>query len=303
MKVGLSACSDGQLREWEKQNIELKKHLREMGIEAMEAEHIYAKMDAFSGTEAERAADLMGFYKDDSVEAIYDISGGDLANGVLKWLDWDVIANSHKAFWGYSDLTTVINAIYAKTGKASVLYQVKNMVYDRGELQRKRFADYISGENTELFDIWYDFLQGKSMEGIVIGGNLRCFLKLAGTEFWPDMRGKILLLESLGGESSAIATGLNQLDLLGVFQQVEGVLLGTFTQYEKAGLRMGIYDLLKMHIPDNLPVAQTREIGHGADSKAIVIGRKQRFEIGSESENAEIGITHHPWPVISRKRF
>ena len=273
MKVGLVACSDGQLREWEQQNIRLRKILAEMGVESLMAEHIYATQDAFSGTDAERAEDLMRFYRDDSVEAIYDISGGDLANGVLKYLDWDVISHSRKMFWGYSDLSTIVNAIYAKTGRESVLYQVKNMVYAEGELQQKRFADYVAGRNQDLFDLNYHFLQGTSMEGIVIGGNIRCFLKLAGTEYWPDMTGKILLLESYGGETGGIATTLNHLDLMGVFDRVSGILLGTFTKYEKADLSFSVYDLLKMHISDSLPVAKTTEIGHGADSKAIVIGR------------------------------
>ena len=115
------------------------------------------------------------------------------------------------------------------------------------------------------------------MQGAIIGGNIRCFLKLAGTKYWPDMTGKILLLESYGGESGQIATLLNQLEDIGVFQQVAGVLLGTFTSYEKANLKYSVYDLLKMHISDDLPVACTREIGHGHDSKAIVIGKKMTF--------------------------
>ena len=41
------------------------------------------------------------------------------------------------------------------------------------------------------------------MEGIVVGGNIRCLLKLAGTPYWPDMREKILLLESFGGKTAA----------------------------------------------------------------------------------------------------
>ncbi len=278
MKIGLSACSDGQFKEWEQHNIELRKILARMGVKSVMANHIYATQDAYSGTDAERAEDLMRFYRDDSVEAIYDISGGDLANGVLKYLDWDVIAHSRKMFWGYSDLCTIINAIYAKTGRESVLYQVKNMVYAEGNLQQRRFADYISGTNQDLFNFNYNFLQGKRMEGIVIGGNIRCFLKLAGTEYWPDMTGKILLLESLGGETGGIATALNQLDLMGVFNQVAGILLGTFTAYKKAGLSLSVYDLLKMHISDSLPVAQTAEIGHGADSKAIVIGRNMNLK-------------------------
>lgn len=129
MRVGISACSNGHLKEWEYQIDELTAVLKGFEIEPVLAPHIVVTTDEFSGKDEERAADLMRFYEDDSIEAIYDISGGDLANGVLKYLDFDVIANSGKRFWGYSDLTTVINAIYAMTGKSSVLYQVKNMVY------------------------------------------------------------------------------------------------------------------------------------------------------------------------------
>ena len=280
MKVGLAACSDGQLMEWEQQNNKLRSMLAGMGVESLMAEHIYAKQDAFSGSDEERAEDLMRFYRDDSVDAIYDISGGDLANGVLKYLDWDTIAKSNKTYWGYSDLTTILNAIYAKTGRESVLYQVKNMVYAESELQQKRFADYLCGKNDDLFDLNYEFLQGTYLEGIVAGGNIRCLLKLAGTEFWPDMTGKILLLESYGGETGGVATAMNQLDLMGVFDQVAGVLLGTFTKYEEAGLSFSVYDLLKMHISDTLPVVKTTEVGHGPDSKAVVIGRNMKLKKG-----------------------
>ncbi len=277
MKVGISACSDGQLKEWEKQNEELETILYGQRIEATFAKHIYAEEDAYSGTDKERAVDLMRFYQDDSIDAIYDISGGDLANGVLKYLDWDVIAATNKTFWGYSDLTTIINALFTKTGKSSVLYQIKNLVYANGKVQRKRFADFVSKKNNELFDVKYSFLQGERMEGVVVGGNIRCLLKLAGTEYWPDMNGKLLLLEAYGGEIGKIAALFTQLEQMGVFKQVEGIILGTFTAYEKSGARQSVFDLLKGHIPETLPVAKTSEIGHGADSKAIVIGRNMEL--------------------------
>ena len=274
MKVGIVACSNGQRKEWKEQNEQLVDVLNIMGIEAVLSQYIMSKTDEFSGTDEERAADLMKFWTDDSIDAIYDISGGDLANGILKYLDYDMIAKSDKMFWGYSDLTTVINAIFAMTGKSSVLYQIKNMVYSKAELQQKRFSSYLSGKTSELFDFSYDFMQGNQMEGIIVGGNIRCLLKLAGTKYWPDMKGKILLLESLGGESGQIATLFSQLDHMGVFDQVAGVLLGTFTEYEKADLELSVFDLLKMHINSTLPVASTREIGHGNDSKAIIIGKR-----------------------------
>ena len=111
MKVGISACSNGQDPEYIPQIAELIKVFDKFGIEAVPAPHIVKRVDEFSGTDEERAADLMSFYRDDSIDAIYDISGGDLANGVLKYLDFDLISASDKAFWGYSDLTTIINAI------------------------------------------------------------------------------------------------------------------------------------------------------------------------------------------------
>lgn len=278
MKVGLSACSNGHSKEWAFQIDELEKILLDMGIEAVRAPHIISKVDEFSGRDEERAADLMSFYQDDSIEAIFDISGGDLANGVLKYLDFDVIKKSNKTFWGYSDLSTIVNAIYTMTGKSSVLYQVKNMVYSDDALLKERFKEYVNGENSSLFDLKYDFLQGSSMEGIVVGGNIRCFTKLAGTKYWPDMKGKILLLESYGGGCGQIATLFAQLEAIGVFDEVAGVLLGTYTNYEKENLQMTVYDLLKMHIREDLPVAATREIGHGFDSKAIVIGDNLKLQ-------------------------
>ena len=61
----------------------------------------------------------MRFFNDPEVEEIYDISGGDLANQVLDGLDYAAIGKSRAVFWGYSDLTTVINAIYDRPGKAA----------------------------------------------------------------------------------------------------------------------------------------------------------------------------------------
>jgi ABC-type antimicrobial peptide transport system permease subunit len=73
--------------------------------------YIYVKDSIYSGTAAERAEALMNFYKDEEIRAIFDISGGDIANEILPYLDFEVIGKMQKQFWGYSDLTTIINAI------------------------------------------------------------------------------------------------------------------------------------------------------------------------------------------------
>ena len=110
------------------------------------------------------------------------------------------------------------------------------------------------------------------MSGIVVGGNIRCLLKLAGTEYWPDTEDKILLLESYSGNVPRIAAYLSQLKQMGVFEKVQGVLLGTFTEMDSEGYLPTVWELLREYVKEDLPVAVTKEIGHGTDSKAILIG-------------------------------
>lgn len=273
-KAAIVCCSNGQNRKYSEKITELSDTFADLGIETVLSPYIYADENGYCGTAKERAESLMNFYKDSSIDVIFDISGGDLANEILHLLDYKMIKNSEKLFWGYSDLTTVINAIYAKIGKPSVLYQVRNLVYKDREQQIKQFAAAVNHDSTELYDVNYTFLQGEEMSGIVVGGNIRCLLKLAGTEYWPDMKDKILLLESYSGNVSRMAAYLSQLKQMGVFDQVQGILLGTFTEMDNQGYSPTVWEILRESIDGDLPVAVTKEIGHGTDSKAIVIGEK-----------------------------
>ena len=266
-KVAIVACSNGQSREYESQNIELVKFFEAHSIEVVRSVCIYEKDGIFPGTIAERAEELMKMFSDDSIDEIYDISGGDIANQILDYLDYERIRNSQATFWGYSDLTTIINAIYAMTGKSSVLYQVKNMVWgDFIEEQRERFV-----ERSNLFNPEFEFVCGNKIEGVVVGGNIRCFLKLAGTRYFPELEGKVLLLEALSGDVPQISTYLAWLKQLGAFEKINGILLGTFISLEKNG--GDVCKLVKEYAGD-LPIAKTNEIGHGNDSKAIIIGEQ-----------------------------
>ena len=219
----------------------------------------------------------MRFFQDEDIRAVFDVSGGDLANGVLPYLDYEVIAESGKLFFGYSDLTTVINAIYGKTGRPAVLYQIRNLVCSDSENQTANFRKSILEGKDDLFDISCRFVQQKEMQGVVAGGNIRCLLKLAGTEYWPDMKGRILLLEALGGDVAQMVTYLNQLKQLKVFEQVSGILLGTFTRMEEMGRTPSMPDMVKSYVPEKIPIACTGQVGHGHDAKGIVIGREYYF--------------------------
>ncbi|MCD7809927.1 MAG: LD-carboxypeptidase [Erysipelotrichaceae bacterium] len=267
-KVAFVACSNGQTDKDVENIIALKKLLNSMNIEVIESDCLYGYASG-----KDKADAMNHFYEDNSIDAIFDLSGGDLANTVLPYLDYDLIANSDKLFFGYSDLTTVINAIYAKTEKSSILFQIKNLVKDDTGIQIERFKKYLQGQN-DLIDVKWNTLQGQETinNQIIVGGNTRCFLKLAGTKYMPDLHHKLLFLEALSGNVTQISTYLAQLDQIGAFQQVDGILLGTFTQMEKQYLKPTVYEMLQQYINKDMFVAQTSEVGHSKTSKALRIG-------------------------------
>lgn len=271
-KIGIVCCSNGLKHTYEREIKELQQTLADMGIESVLSPYLFARDGVASGTAQERAKAVNDFYKDDSIDAICDISGGDIANAILPYLDYDMIAKKNKQFWGYSDLTTVINAIYAKTGKSGVLYQIRNVLYEQCEIQMADVKNVICDGGDALYQIDRRYVQGSEMHGIVVGGNIRCFLKLAGTGYMPDLEGKILLLESRSGTVARMETYLSQLQQIGAFERVAGILLGTFTEMDARKCTPDIVQLVKKYTGSAVPIAVTGQIGHGTDSKGIVIG-------------------------------
>lgn len=273
-QIGIVCCSNAQKRsDFDKMRL-LEEDLLQMGLHPVFSHWICEKENASGMAAMERARALMDFYKDDGIKGIFDISGGDIANGILPYLDYNVIAESPKLFWGYSDLTTVINAIYEKTRKASVLYQIRNLICDHGEEQTVRFRNTVLNGADDLFQIRYRFIRRGEMRGVVVGGNIRCFLKLAGTEFMPDLTGRILLLESFSGTVPQVAAYLSQLQQMGALEKAAGILLGTFTQMDMEKCIPTVETLLCDVAGGDLPIAVTQDIGHGTDSRGILIGRE-----------------------------
>lgn len=275
MKAALVACSDPMLL-YQKDDIQrLQTLLEEEGLEVIVSPHLYDSAGSLSAQD--KADGLMGHFCDPGMEFIFDVSGGDIANSVLQELDYSAIRESRAVFCGYSDLSTVLNAIYSRSGRETVNYQVRNLLYDHAEEEKTYFREKILTKNIAGSDLEYRFLRGDVMKGRVLGGNIRCFLKLAGTPFWPDLDGAVLLLEAYSGNVMKMTTYLHQLKQIGVFEQINGILLGTFSEMEKRQLRPTAEELIRSIVPTTLPIAATRYIGHGSDARAIVIGREYVF--------------------------
>ena len=281
-KIALVVCSNGKNIEDKDRLEKLESILVEMGLVPIFTKYIYR--DRFGrGVKAQvRAEELMSFYKNKEIKVIFDISGGDIANEILDYLDYDAIKRNYKPFFGYSDLTTVLNALGSQTNEINYLYQILNIIESK-EIRTSFENTFMKSEQT-LFDVKWKFIQGSSVEGEVIGGNIRCFLKLAGTRYFPEVENKVLFIEGLGTSIEGLVTHLAQLKQIGVFDEISGLLIGTFTKIEKGIFLEELFELIREYIPSSLAVAKTQEVGHAKNSKALKIGEKIHIKDGSDSK-------------------
>ena len=271
-KIALVVCSNGKNIEDKGRLEKLEDILVKMGLVPIFTKYIYKDKVGRGAKVQVRAEELMSFYKNKEIKAIFDISGGDIANEVLDYLDYDVIKRNYKAFFGYSDLTTVLNALGSQTNEANYLYQILNII--ESEEIRTSFENTFMKDEQILLDVKWKFLQGSRIEGEVIGGNIRCFLKLVGTKYFPEVENKVLFIEGLGTSIEGLVTHLAQLKQIGVFDKISGLLIGTFTKIEKEFSVEKLFELIRDYIPSSLPVVKTQEVGHANNSKALKIGEK-----------------------------
>jgi muramoyltetrapeptide carboxypeptidase len=272
--IALIACSNGLDKNTTTKINELINILNSLNLNVVLSNSLYKDENNNSYSYEIRAKELMNFYKDNTINAIFDLSGGDLCNEILDFLDYEFISTCNKPFFGYSDLSVILNALLTKSNTINYNYQLRNLIREDSENQIINFKNSVLEGTNDLFNFSYKWLQGKSMMGEVVGGNIRCFLKLAGTKFIPSFNGKILFLEALSGDINKISTFLTQYKQIGAFTNINGILLGSFTELEKDFSEEEVINLLlrKINNPD-LPIAKTNELGHGSNSKCIAIGK------------------------------
>ncbi|VEI14020.1 LD-carboxypeptidase [Trueperella bialowiezensis] len=209
-----------------------------------------------------RADVVTELFADDAVDAIFDVTGGDLANEVLELIDWSVVRANPKPFAGFSDLSTVVNAITVVDGQRAVLWNPRTVtVRGAGDiaaiLDGAPIRPQITGE-------------GPLPEAPIIGGNVRCFAKLAGTRFWPNADGRLVLLEGLGPGLEACASYMEQMRQLRLFDRAAGLILGQFTAIDGDGEREALIGVAREIT--GLDVWEAPQVGHSRDSAPVTIG-------------------------------
>jgi len=92
------------------------KRFKQLSLDLTFGEHVEEMDDFVSTSINSRLEDLHNAFADKSVKGIITVIGGFNSIQLLEYLDWGVIKNNPKIFCGFSDITALNNAIYAKTG-------------------------------------------------------------------------------------------------------------------------------------------------------------------------------------------
>lgn len=272
-KIAITVCSNGKNIYSKNLILELKKVLTELNLIPIFTKYIYNDYDNIRSASAkDKARELMDFFLNKEIKAIFDISGGDISNEIIPYLNFKTIKENYKPIFGYSDLTTILTAINSMTTQPTYLYQILNLVHEPDNINK--FKNTFIYNSKDLLNSSWTFLRGEHISGVVTGGNIRCFLKLAGTKYFPkDFKNKVLFLESMGDDIGKFISNLSHLEQLGVFNNISGILLGTFTKIQESNSKPSIEDIILEKIP-TIPIAKTENIGHSSNSNCLIIGEK-----------------------------
>lgn len=252
-----------------------------------------------SASVEKRVADLHQAFADPKIKAIFTMIGGNNSNQLLDYIDYKLIAANPKIFCGFSDITALLNAIYAKTGLItfsgphfSSFGMVKGIEYTAEHLHKMLFnnnQDEIFSSTEWSDDLWfidqenrnfvandgYWHLQPGIAEGTLIGGNLGTFNLLLGTPYRPSFEpNTILFIEDTADSNIANFTRnfqalLQQPD----FKNVKAVLIGRFQKNSQVN-RTQLEFMLERFRPylKDLPIIANLDFGHSTPLLTIPLG-------------------------------
>ena len=257
---------------------EFEDKLVKLGYQVKFSENISGRTGYFSASDETRANDFMELIKDDNVEAIFFIRGGWGAARILEYLDFDVIQANPKIIMGFSDITTLLNAITSNTG----------LVTFHGPGGNSTWNDYsvnyinqllVQGKEVQYANRVGD-LQIKTIvpgvsKGELYGGNLSVLTSLLGSDYLPNWEGKILFLEDIGEEPYRVDRMLTQLKLNGLFDKLNGIILGNFRKCipEEPEISFTLEEVFDQHFKGlSIPVFYGAQIGHIKNKFTLPVG-------------------------------
>lgn len=235
-------------------------------------------INGFCGTDEERVKEIHDIFLNKNVDVVFAFNGGLGCNRIINKLDYNLIKNSEKPLFGYSDITILHNAIIKNTNLKTYHSPMldwasrtdgidsNSLNYFINFLLNKDNAEY---RNNLLKDVI--ILKNGVAEGLSIGGNLGLLCQSIGTKADFNTNNKILLIEDVGEKITTIYNKLYHLKNAGKFDNIKGLLIGGMNYIEpEENFYNNVNEIiLEIFENKNIPIVANFPFGH--DRRKMII--------------------------------
>jgi muramoyltetrapeptide carboxypeptidase len=257
-----------------------------LGLKIKMGKSVEAKHGYLAGSDDDRLSDLHSMFEDPEIKGIICAGGGFGAARYTDRIDFGMIKENPKVFWGYSDITFLHTAIgqYADL----VTFHGPMLASDVGKDEFHERSGRMFGQLFGPFELHYSeevapltALVGGAGEGELVGGNLSLIRSAIGTKFELDTKGKILLIEDIDEEPYQVDEMLNQLRMARKFEEVAGIVIGDFKNAEpkKREKSLTLDEVFDDYFKElKVPVVKGFKIGHCEPHFSVPLGAKARLD-------------------------
>lgn len=293
-----------------------EERLAALGLRISFGAHI-GERNAFDSSSVEsRLTDFHAAFADPEVRLVLAVIGGYSSNQLLCHIDWELIHRNPKALSGFSDITVLGNAIFAKTGVVTYsgpayanFAEREHFDFTLDMFRRCLFEDQpidVRPSAVWTDDKWYrdqadrhpipnpgyQAIREGEAEGTIIGGNLCSLNLLQGTEYMPPLADSILFLEE--SELSSLREfdrNLQSLLHLPEAGGIRGIVIGRFQRASGATPEL-IRQLIEAKPElEGIPVVAGADFGHTQSMITFPIGGRARLSV--RGSDVRLVITAH----------
>jgi muramoyltetrapeptide carboxypeptidase len=263
------------------------RRLEERGYELVHARENYEPRGYLSGTDAVRLDELESMIARDDITALFCARGGYGTLRLLGEVDYELVRQHPTLLVGYSDITALQLALYTRTGLPSVSGpMIASDWHSIDTESENEFWDLATGAcpcdiplhlNSSPIALKY----GRT-EGTLIGGNLTMFTRLLGTPYIPSLTSAILFVEDIGEPPYRIDGMLASLRLAGVFDKINGMIFGQFTDStpEEDKPSLALEEVLEDYCSFiDGPIISNASYGHCTPFLSVPIGVTARLTV------------------------
>ncbi|MBW4687221.1 MAG: LD-carboxypeptidase [Komarekiella atlantica HA4396-MV6] len=255
-----------------------KKSISQLGLKVKLGKHILDRYGYLAGKDADRAEDVNLMFSDRSVKAIIAMRGGWGCNRILPLLNYSLIRSHPKILMGYSDITSLLLAINARSRLITFHGPVATSTWNQltvDYLKRILFnAEAVIMQNLNPKEVPVQTIASGKARGKLVGGNLSVLAAMVGSPYLPSWNKSILFVEEIGEDVYRLDRMLTQLKTAGILNQIAGFIFGQCTNCSLGDEpSFTLMQVLQDHIiPLNIPAWYGSMIGHIKDKFTLPIG-------------------------------